>query len=184
MLNALREEGSREDILTALADMTAKRDTLRAEVARLRAERDKANAVRLLWGMALEGFLAAVDPEAISAALADTGPDPTKPPHSGREPVNVRELVSAPSPIAAAVQAIDWNAKALDIWRRAERASQPHSVIASALRAVGGGLAAALEEIAKQRMSDDMDQEERNNADWMFGYDACVERARAALRGD
>ena len=42
-------------------------------------------------------------------------------------------------------------------------------------------LEAALKDIAKQTMSDEMDQDQRDNADWQFGYDACVETARAAL---
>ena len=43
-------------------------------------------------------------------------------------------------------------------------------------------LEAALKETAKQTMSDEMDEDQRDDADWQFGYDACVEAARAALR--
>ena len=50
-----------------------------------------------------------------------------------------------------------------------------------ALRARVAKLEAALKDTAKQMMSDEMDQDQRDNADWQFGYDACVETARAAL---
>jgi hypothetical protein len=41
-----------------------------------------------------------------------------------------------------------------------------------------GRLLEALKDIAKQTMSDEMDEDQLDHADWQFGYDACVARAR------
>jgi hypothetical protein len=42
----------------------------------------------------------------------------------------------------------------------------------------------ALAGIAKQRLWDEMSEEDQENADWTEGYEECVRRARAALGGE
>lgn len=43
-------------------------------------------------------------------------------------------------------------------------------------------MARALNDISGQMLSDDMDQYDRDNADWMGGYDECVKIARKARK--
>ena len=127
------------------------------------SDRDK---LMRLANFLVEDILAATDAEIMSEEAEDAAA-------AAPEPIldipcmTLKERFPPESFNEAAARMIDM----MDIKTAQARVAQ--------LEAENARLREALAEIAKQKMSDDMSGEECAQADWQFGYDACVARARA-----